>query len=580
MTDPRKALDPIVRQALLDHFKDIEVEPGSAVRAAPQQHGDYQVSLPMALAKTLRLPPRKIAETLVEPVEACPLVASVTIAGPGFVNIVLRDQAVEQSLLELLGDERLGIVPVEAPQRIVVDYSSPNVAKEMHIGHLRSTVIGDAICRFLEAAGHHVIRQNHIGDWGTQFGLVVEYLFEQRAQSRPVRVDDVAQLHNLYVEAKARFDTEPAFAEKARRRVVALQQGDPATLKAWQDLVDCSVRHMNEVYDQMGIGLADEHLRGESFYNPMLQAVEADLRKLGLLVSSEGAEVVYPKGFLNRDGEPLAIIVRKRDGGFGYASTDLAAARYRVEKLRADRIVYVHDARQADHFAMVFAVLREAGWADGVELNHVPFGVILGQDKKPFRSRDGGTVPLLSVIDEAVRRARDILEAKGVSDAELLDDVSRKVAVASVKYADLSSDRIKDYVFDYDRMLAFEGNTAPYLLNAYVRLRAVLNKARAAGEASDASTVSLNQPEERILGLHILRFPSAVEAVLHKLEPHHMCAYLYDLAVYTHRFYERCHVLREPDETVRKGRLALCELVTRTLSRGLQLLGLPVLEKM
>ncbi|MEY4549620.1 MAG: hypothetical protein RL685_5815 [Pseudomonadota bacterium] len=552
------------------------------VRPADAQFGDFQSNLALGLAKQLRQKPRDLAQAIADRLIADrSWFQRVEIAGPGFINLTLTDEAVVEATARTFDDERLGVDAPERAERVVVDYGSPNLAKEMHIGHLRSSIIGDAIVRVLRFAGHDVILQNHIGDWGTPFGMLLEQLIDRGWDQAGDH--SLADLNGLYAEARTRFDSEPAFAERCRQRVVKLQSGDAESLEFWRRLIAESCAHMNHVFELLGVLLRDADLRGESFYNSRLASVVDDLRTGGLLVESDGAQVVFCDGFTSKTGAPLPLIVRKTDGGYGYAATDLAAARFRAE-LGATRVVYVVDARQSDHFAMVFWTLRKAGWAAAeVSLEHVAFGTILGPDKKPFKTRAGGTVKLAEVLEEAVSRARAALEARdrGLDSAEL-ESIARAVGVGAVKYADLSSDRIKDYVFDYDRMLALEGNTAPYLQYAYVRVQSILRRAKEenAGLRLAGSALLISEPVERQLMLLLARLPRVIDQVVRSLEPHRLCGYLYELASLMHQFHERCPVLKAPEPRLRDSRLALSVLAGRSLRLGLELLGVTVVDRM
>ncbi len=554
------------------------------VRAAKDpRFGDYQSNLAMPLAKVTGRKPREIAELVASALQ--PRVAEghlddVNVAGPGFINLRLTTRFLDEQLAAMLADPRLGVPTATSPSTVVVDYSSPNLAKEMHIGHLRSSIIGDAICRILSFHGDRTIRQNHLGDWGTQFGMLLEHLLDTGWESS--KDHSISDLNLLYQEAKKRFDDDEEFRGRSRCRVVSLQAGDPEALSLWRQLIGESVRHMNAVYRKLGLLLEDGDIRPESFYNPELPKVVQDLRDAGLLVEDEGAKVVFPEGFKNKEGEPLPLIVQKKDGGFGYATTDLAAARHRVTQLGAKRIVYVVDSRQADHFSMVFGTLRKAGWApDDVALDYVPFGTILGPDRKPFKTREGGTVRLVDVLDEAVARARKVLEEKGSELAPTeREQVAHAVGTGAVKYADLSSERIKDYIFDYDRMLALEGNTAPYLQNAYVRIRSIFRKGEVLPESLTPGAIRIENSAERTLALLLLQLPAALEGVVTSLEPHRLCNYLYELAASYHAFYEKCPVLGAANAAQRLSRLALSHLVASTLALGLDLLGIDVVERM
>ncbi len=549
--------------------------------AAQTSFGDFQANLAMGLAKRVGAKPRDLATRIVAALEPEGLFSKVDVAGPGFINLTVDDRALAEAAARLGSDPRLGVEPVPVPMRVVVDYSAPNVAKEMLVHHLRSTVIGDAIARVLAFIGHEVIRQNHIGDWGTQFGMLLEYLDEHPELRSGGRLE-IGDLNAFYQEAKRRFDQDEDFARRSRARVVELQAGEVHSVASWQQLVDASLAHFEAIYARLDVLLEPEDIRAESAYNDSLPQVIDALADVGLLEESEGARVVYPEGFKGKDGEPFPVIVRKSDGGYLYATTDLAAARFRVEKLRADRVIYLSDARQSDHFAMVFQIVRQAGWApERIRWDHVPFGSVLGPDRRPFKTREGGTVRLAEVLDEAQHRARRVIEEKNPSlPAAEADEVARAVGIGAIKYSDLSSDRVKDYVFDWDRMLSLEGNTAPYLINAYVRVRSIFRKLEREFEAPIDAPIQITDPAERALLLHLVEFSRVVHLVADTLEPHRLCTYLYELAARLHRFYERCPVMRAPEPAVRESRLALSGLVGRTLERGLDLLGIRVVSRM
>jgi arginyl-tRNA synthetase len=580
--DLQASVEARLRSAVGEALGAEHADADPQVRPADAQFGDFQSNLALGLAKQLRQKPRDLAQAIADRLIADrSWFQRVEIAGPGFINLTLTDEAVVEATARTFDDERVGVDAPERPERVVVDYGSPNLAKEMHIGHLRSSIIGDAIVRVLRFAGHEVILQNHIGDWGTPFGMLLEQLIDRGWDQAGDH--SLADLNGLYAEARARFDSEPAFAERCRQRVVKLQSGDTESLEFWRRLIAESCAHMNHVFELLGVLLRDGDLRGESFYNSRLASVVDDLRTGGLLVESDGAQVVFCDGFTSKTGAPLPLIVRKTDGGYGYAATDLAAARFRAE-LGATRVVYVVDARQSDHFAMVFWTLRKAGWAvPEVSLEHVAFGTILGPDKKPFKTRAGGTVKLAEVLEEAVSRARAALEARdrGLDSAEL-ESIARAVGVGAVKYADLSSDRIKDYVFDYDRMLALEGNTAPYLQYAYVRVQSILRRAKEenARLRLAGSALLISEPVERQLMLLLARLPRVIDQVVRSLEPHRLCGYLYELASLMHQFHERCPVLKAPEPRLRDSRLALSALAGRSLRLGLELLGVTVVDRM
>ena len=543
--------------------------------------GDFQANFAMVLGKRLDRPPRELAEAVVAELDLGAVCERVEVAGPGFVNLTLDDGWLGAATGLLLADDRLDVSPDPSPQRVIVDYSAPNVAKEMHVGHLRSTIIGDALCRVLGWLGHTVIRQNHIGDWGTPFGMLIEHLVDIGVDGAAPELS-VADLNAFYQDARAKFDRDPDFAERARRRVVLLQAGDAETLALWRALVEESKRHFNAVYRRLGVLLTDADLAPESLYNDRLPAVAEELESSGLAVIDDGALCVFPPGFTGRDGNPQPLIVRYSTGGYGYAATDLAALRYRTADLQGQRVIYVVGAPQAQHLAMVFAVGRMAGWlADGkASAEHVSFGSVLGVDGRMLRTRAGDTTKLIDLLDEAVERAAAVVAEKNPDlPADVRNDVAHAVGIGSVKYADLSTDRIRDYTFDWDRMLSFDGNTAVYLLYAYVRVRGIFRKAEQTSRVGPGD-VLVTEGEERTLALALLRFESVVRSVAESLEPHRLCNYLFDLAQAYTAFVEACPVLRAPSPALRQSRLALCELTARTLQTGLGLLGITTVEQM
>jgi arginyl-tRNA synthetase len=567
MADPAVLLAARFRSAIAAAMGPEHADADPVIRRSQQERfGDYQANGAMALAKAVGRPPRDVAAEIVGALDVADVCEPPEIAGPGFVNLRLLP-----SFLASAVADAAAVVPAAVPQTVVVDYSSPNVAKEMHIGHLRSSVIGDALVRVLSCLGHDVVRQNHLGDWGTQFGMLIEHLSEVGFDG-----EGIGDLNALYREAQGRFESDDAFAERARQRVVALQGGDAATLSVWEGLVAESERHFDAVYSRLGVLLAHDDVRGESFYNSLLDETVAELESLGLLREDQGALCAFPPGFTGRDGEPMPMIVRKSDGGYGYAATDLAALRYRVRELGADRIAYVVDARQSSHFAMLFAVAREAGWLDGVSVEHVAFGTILGPDGRPFKTRTGETVRLADVLDEAVERAARVVAEKS---PELSDDeqaaVAGAVGIGAVKYADLSNDRVKDYVFDWERMLAMEGNTAPYLQYAHARIQSILRKADVA-----AGAAVISHPAERALALALVSFDGAVQQAAELLQPHRLCTYLFELASAFTAFYEACPVLRAESDELRASRLLLCEVTASVLRNGLGLLGIETPDRM
>ena len=531
----------------------------------------------MALAKAQGVAPREMAARVLEHLEIDDL-AEVEVAGPGFLNLTLTDSFLNAQLRALLGDDRLGVGLVEK-RTVVIDYSAPNVAKEMHVGHLRSTVIGDSLARMYRFQGDRVIARNHVGDWGTPFGMLIEHLVDL-GEDEAVASLSIGDLDGFYRGARAKFDADEGFKERSRSRVVALQGGDPETRRLWRMLVDESVKYFAEVYAALDVTLTPEDVTGESYYNDMLEAVVRDLDTAGLLVESGGALCVFPEGFVNRDGEPLPLIVRKSDEGFGYAATDLAAVRDRVDHLHADEILYVVGAPQGQHFDMVFAVARAAGWLpDSVRCVHVAFGNVLGPDRKMFASRSGETIKLIDLLDEARERALSALRQRSLDVApEARERLATQIARAAIKYADLSTDRQRDYVFDLDRMIAFEGDTGPYLQYAHARLRSIFRRLDAPWDGADV-TFDLAESAEHTLALGLLHFPEALDGALATLQPHRLSGYLFDLAQRFTTFYEACPVLSAPEPT-RTQRLALCELCARTLSLGLSLLGIEAPDQM
>ncbi|WP_435589520.1 arginine--tRNA ligase [Micromonospora chalcea] len=552
----------------------VPVDP--AVRRS--QHADFQSDAALGLARRLSRPPRKIAAEVRERAALADVCASVEVSGPGFLNLTVADHALGGLVSALAADPRLGVPPVAEPETVVVDYSAPNVAKEMHVGHLRSTVIGDAAARTLEWLGHRVLRANHLGDWGTPFGMLIEHLLDL-GEAGAAQELSMGDLDGFYKAARAKFDDDPAFRERSRRRVVALQGGDPATLRLWRLLVTQSESYFLTVYDLLDVTLTGDDFRGESSYHDQLAPTVGELDRLGLLRRSEGADCVFPPGSVGRDGEPLPLIVRKSDGGFGYPATDLAALRHRTGTLGATRMLYVVGLPQRRHFEMVFAVGAQAGWlAAPVRAEHVGFGSILGPDGRMLRSRAGGSVKLVGLLTEAVERATALARERNpeLGEAEAAE-VGRAVGIGAIKYADLSGDRHKDYVLDWERMLSLDGNTAPYLQYAYSRVRSIFRRAGAA--ARPDAEVSLAEPAERALAMELVGFAAVVEEVAGSLEFHRLTAYLHRLAVAFSAFYERCPVLRA-EGPLRESRLVLCELTARVLRQGLDLLGIRTPERL
>ena len=546
--------------------------------------GDYQSNVALSLSKQLGQQPRAIAQQIVQNLDVSGICQAPRIAGPGFINLTLEPAYIEVQLSDIQTDLRLGVESVAAPQSIIVDFSSPNIAKEMHVGHLRSTIIGDAIARILEFRGHHVLRLNHVGDWGTQFGMLIAYLREAYpAALTTSNALDLGDLVTFYRQAKQRFDADEEFQDKARQEVVKLQAGVEDTQRAWQLLCEQSRREFEIIYDWLDIHLTE---RGESFYNPLLPTVVKDLEKSSLLVEDAGAKCVFLEGFTNKDGKPLPLIVQKSDGGYNYATTDLAALRYRIEQDKADRIIYVTDAGQANHFAQVFQVARRAGWLiKEIEVVHIPFGLVQGEDGKKLKTRSGETVRLRDLLDEAIARARADLEARLKAEGreeteEFKVHVAQVIGLSAVKYADLSQNRNSNYIFSFDKMLSLQGNTAPYLLYAYARIQSISRKGEIDFQKLEANAKILLQEEtELALGKHLLQLSEVLTDVERDLLPNRLCQYLYELSQKFNQFFEQCPVLWS-EEPVRTSRLVLCDLTARTLKLGLSLLGIGVLERM
>ena len=602
--------------------------------------GDFQINGVMGAAKKAKQNPRELAQKVAEVLADNAVIESAEVAGPGFINLRLRPEFLAQNIQTALNDARFGVAKTDKPQTVVIDYSSPNLAKEMHVGHLRSSIIGDSISRVLEFMGNTVIRQNHVGDWGTQFGMLVAYLVEQQKDNAAF---ELADLEQFYRAAKVRFDEDPAFADTAREYVVKLQGGDETVLALWKQFVDISLSHAQAVYDTLGLKLRPEDVAGESKYNDDLQPVVDDLVEKGLAVEDDGAKVVFLDEFKNKDGEPAAFIVQKQGGGFLYASTDLACLRYRVGTLHADRLLYVVDHRQALHFEQLFTTSRKAGYLpEDVKAEFIGFGTMMGKDGKPFKTRSGDTVKLVDLLDEAINRAEQVVKEKNpkwqltteledglkkissltnsdnlknklkynlenkkleitlendvvyhlpidkidkivrgaeeytdtaLSDAE---KIARVVGIGAVKYADLSKNRTSDYVFDWDAMLSFEGNTAPYLQYAYTRVQSVFRKA---GEWDATAPTVLTEPLEKQLAAELLKFEDVLQSVADTAYPHYLAAYLYQIATLFSRFYEACPILKSEGAT-RNSRLQLAKLTGDTLKQGLELLGIDVLDVM
>jgi arginyl-tRNA synthetase len=569
----------IVSDLLAPVFADLAGEPADPV-VRPSDRADAQVNGALPLAKRIGSNPREIAQRVVDSGVLAEVCSDVEIAGPGFVNLTFDDGFLAARLEDVAADDRLGVPEAAVTRTVVVDYSAPNVAKEMHVGHLRSTVIGDALVRFHRFLGHTVIRENHIGDWGRPFGMLIEHLLDL---GEDVAAEGMHQgdLDGFYKAANAKFNEDEEFRARSRERVVKLQGYDPETIELWQHLVDMSNDYFNLVYRKLGVLLSDDDLAGESMYQPKMQDTIDRLESAGLLEESDGAKVVFPPGFTNRDNEPLPLIVQARTGGFNYATSDLTCVIDRVERLGADLLLYVIGAPQAQHLQMVFEVARMAGWLrPPAEAVHVAFGSVLGEDRKMLRSRSGDAVKLVGLLDEAVERAAAAVAEKNPDlDGDQRAEVARMIGIGAVKYADLSTDRIKDYVFDWDRMLSFDGNTAPYLQYAHARICSIFRRAGVERDGVRDSTIVLGEAQERALAQRLLAYPTVLGDTVATYSPHKLCTYLFELAQDFTAFYEHCPVMKA-DEPVRTSRLALCDVTGRTLAHGLDLLGIEAPEAM
>lgn len=545
--------------------------------------GDYQCNAALGLTKKLKQKPQDVAAKIIENLLVDDSINEIfetpTIAGAGFINLKLKLSYLETQLAKMQKSDRLAIATVDKPERAIVDFSSPNIAKEMHVGHLRSTIIGDSIARILEFQGHDVLRLNHVGDWGTQFGMLITYLREVYPDAL-TKADAIAigDLVELYRAAKKRFDEDESFKETSRNAVVELQAGEPSAKLAWQLLCEQSRREFQKIYDALNIQVTE---RGESFYNPFLSSVITDLRETGLLQEDRGALCVFLEGFTNKDGQPLPLIVQKTDGGYNYATTDLAALRYRIREDKATRIIYVTDIGQSGHFAQVFQVAKRANWIpETVQTIHVPFGLVMGDDGKKFKTRSGDTVALKSLLEEAITRARADIESRNPeASEEFKQDVAEAVGLGAVKYADLSQNRTSNYIFSFDKMLALQGNTAPYMLYAYVRVQGIGRKGEIDFASLNVDAVKLTQEPEIVLAKHLLQFAEAIDAVAEELFPNRLCQYLFELSQKFNQFFEQCPVL-QAEESERISRLSLCDITAKTLKLGLNLLGIRVLERM
>jgi len=548
-------------------------------QSAKIQFGDYQANGVMAVAKKLGMAPRQLAEQVLSHLSLDGIANKVEIAGPGFINIFLAPEFLASQVDAALKSDRLGVTTPQ-PQTVVIDYSAPNVAKEMHVGHLRSTIIGDASVRTLEFLGHNVIRANHVGDWGTQFGMLIAYLELQQQENAGEMA--LADLEGFYREAKKHYDEDAAFAERARAYVVKLQGGDEYCREMWRKLVDITMSQNQKTYERLNVTLTRKDVMGESLYNPMLPGIVADLKAKGLAVESEGATVVFLDEYKNKEGEPMGVIIQKKDGGYLYTTTDIACAKYRYETLHADRVLYYIDSRQHQHLMQAWTIVRKAGYVpDSVPLEHHMFGMMLGKDGKPFKTRAGGTVKLSDLLDEALERARRLVAEKNPDmSADELEKLANAVGIGAVKYADLSKNRTTDYVFDWDNMLAFEGNTAPYMQYAYTRVLSVFRKAGIEENVLENAPVVIGEERESQLAARLLQFEETLSVVAREGTPHVMCAYLYDLAGLFSGFYEHCPILSAESDETRLSRLKLALLTAKTLKLGLDTLGIETVERM
>ncbi|EMO7517838.1 arginine--tRNA ligase [Salmonella enterica] len=567
-----------VSQAMIAAGAPADCEP-QVRQSAKVQFGDYQANGMMAVAKKLGMAPRQLAEQVLTHLDLSGIASKVEIAGPGFINIFLEPAFLAEQVQQALTSDRLGVTQ-PTRQTIVVDYSAPNVAKEMHVGHLRSTIIGDAAVRTLEFLGHHVIRANHVGDWGTQFGMLIAWLEKQQQENAGDMA--LADLEGFYRDAKKHYDEDEAFAERARNYVVKLQSGDTYFREMWRKLVDITMTQNQITYDRLNVTLTRDDVMGESLYNPMLPGIVADLKAKGLAVESEGATVVFLDEFKNKEGDPMGVIIQKKDGGYLYTTTDIACAKYRYETLHADRVLYYIDSRQHQHLMQAWTIVRKAGYVpDSVPLEHHMFGMMLGKDGKPFKTRAGGTVKLADLLDEALERARRLVAEKNPDmSADELEKLANAVGIGAVKYADLSKNRTTDYIFDWDNMLAFEGNTAPYMQYAYTRVLSVFRKADIDEQALASAPVIISEDREAQLAARLLQFEETLTVVAREGTPHVMCAYLYDVAGLFSGFYEHCPILSAENDAVRNSRLKLAQLTAKTLKLGLDTLGIETVERM
>ncbi|MEV4382702.1 arginine--tRNA ligase [Streptosporangium sp. NPDC049644] len=580
MTDPQFALTERVQQALAAAFGAEYSDADPLIR--PSQFADYQANVAMSLSKRLRRAPREVAQEIAEHLTGRaddPFPGTVEVSGPGFLNLTLSDDWITAQVSEIHADPRAGVGVSASPQTIVIDYSAPNAAKEMHVGHLRTTIVGDALARVHEHLGNRVIRQNHLGDWGTPFGMLIEHLLDIGEEAAVAQLE-AGEGNAYYQAARVKFDTDPEFNGRARARVVTLQAEEPETMRLWHIFMNATVRYFNKVYVQLGVTLTNEDIAGESMYNHVLAQVCDELQERGIAVLSDGALCVFPPGYTGREGQPLPLMIRKSDGGYGYGTTDMATIRYRVQDLKADRILYVIGVTQSLHMSMVFDSARLAGWLpEHVRAEHIQIGSVLGSDGKMFKTRSGKSVKLLELLDEAETRAAGVIQDREYDDAER-ERIAHAVGMGAVKYADLSVSHDSEYVFDFDRMLALTGNTGPYLQYAQARIRSIFRRGGVT-PAETAGPIVLGHPAERALALQLLRFGSVVEEMAENSAPHKLASYLFDTASAFTTFFENCPVLKDDVEAAtRASRLALCALTLKVMETGLSLLGVPVPERM
>ena len=577
--------DPVglVAQRIAVAFAKVGGQKAAGIDTAVRQsdRADAQVNGSLALAKAMGATPRDIAVKVLEVAELQDICSSTEVAGPGFINLTFANKFLAQELVVASGSDKLGVASVPTPRRVVIDYSAPNVAKEMHVGHLRSTVIGDALVRMLMYVGNTVVRENHVGDWGTPFGMLIEHLIDS-GEVNAAKELSIGDLDSFYRSARKKFDESEEFQKRARTRVVALQGGDAETLRLWKLLVEESTRYFQTIYKTLGVLLQDSDVMGESAYNPLLPQVVERLDKLKMLTTSDGADVVFPDGFTNRENQPLPLIIRKTDGGYNYATSDLACVIDRVERLDSSLLLYVVGAPQAQHLQMVAAVAKQAGWLQAPrEMVHVAFGNVLGADRKMLKTRSGDTIKLDALLTEAVERAAAAVAQKNPElSADKQSEIARIVGIGAVKYADLSTDRIKDYTFDWDRMLSFDGNTSPYLQYAHARICSIFRRANVERASVRGVTPLIEHTAERELAMRVLQFDSAFWDTLDKYSPHRLCTYLYDLASSFSSFYEQCSVLKADTDDQRNSRLMLCDLTARVMQAGLGVLGIEAPEQM